>query len=252
MCCCRSSACRCRWGRSPTGGWRCEHNQIAVDRLDGCDQQARHLRHRRRRHLSRQAEADPDRLRRSRHRRALGLCAGPSRDAAALRVFDDVGRADRLIQRSLRKKARTSSTNSSGCSKAAKWPPLGISLQCWMLVKFGVHPAPHRRARSPWETPRRRSARRPCGRCGARRRSSPSRAGPRRRRSPSPSRASRCRAARRGRGCSRDGRRSRSRPRTSPGSTPPGRPANRSGHSPGSAAGSTAAWNSRNPSRRSA
>ncbi len=63
-------------------------------RLDGRDQQARHLRHRRCRHLSRQAEADPDRLRRSGHRRALGLCAGPSRDAAALRVFDDVGIAD--------------------------------------------------------------------------------------------------------------------------------------------------------------
>jgi len=38
--------------------------------------------------------------------------------------------------RTSRKNARTSSTNSAGCSKAAKWPPLDISLQCWMLLKF--------------------------------------------------------------------------------------------------------------------
>ena len=31
MCCCRSSASRCRSARSPTGNWRCEHNQIAID-----------------------------------------------------------------------------------------------------------------------------------------------------------------------------------------------------------------------------
>src|SRR4029077_9985488 len=38
--------------------------------------------------LPRQAEADPDRFRRSRHCRTLGLCAGPSRNAAAFRIFD--------------------------------------------------------------------------------------------------------------------------------------------------------------------
>ena len=37
----------------------------------------------------------------------------------------------RLAQpaRTLRKKRRTSSASSSGCSMAAKWPPRGISLQ---------------------------------------------------------------------------------------------------------------------------
>ena len=85
----------------PIADWQLalEHNQIAIDAVDGRDQQARHLRRRRRRHLSRQAEADPDRLRRSRHRRALGLRAGPSRDAAALRVFDDVGYSVGLTRR---------------------------------------------------------------------------------------------------------------------------------------------------------
>ena len=42
-------------------------------------------------------------------------------------------------QRNSRKNARTSSTNSSGCSKAAKWPPRGISFQCLMSLKNGSH-----------------------------------------------------------------------------------------------------------------
>ncbi len=35
----------------------------------------------------------------------------------------------RWRQRTRRKKARTSSTNSAGCSKAAKWPPLSSTFQ---------------------------------------------------------------------------------------------------------------------------
>ena len=36
--------------------------------------------------------------------------------------------------RSVRKNSRTSPTNKSGCSNAAKWPPFGISLQCRIFV----------------------------------------------------------------------------------------------------------------------
>src|SRR6185295_20235499 len=41
--------------------------------------------------------------------------------------------------RTLRKNARTSSTSSSGCSKAAKWPPRGISVQRVMLKRASIH-----------------------------------------------------------------------------------------------------------------
>ncbi len=44
---------------------------------------------------------------------------------------------EKCAQRTVRKNRRTSSTNSSGCSNAAKWPPFSISLQWVMLVKFG-------------------------------------------------------------------------------------------------------------------
>jgi len=37
------------------------------------------------------------------------------------------------IYRNCRKKARMSSAKSLGSSAAAKWPPCGISVQCWML-----------------------------------------------------------------------------------------------------------------------
>src|SRR5262249_24557770 len=36
-------------------------------------------------------------------------------------------------QRTVRKKTRTSSISNWGCSKAAKWPPRGISVQCATL-----------------------------------------------------------------------------------------------------------------------
>ncbi len=39
------------------------------------------------------------------------------------------------LQRNWRKQARRSSTNRSGTSNAAKWPPRGCSLQCRMSVK---------------------------------------------------------------------------------------------------------------------
>ena len=44
---------------------------------------------------------------------------------------------ERVCYRKARKNARTSRTNNSGCSKAAKWPPFSISLQWVMFVKFG-------------------------------------------------------------------------------------------------------------------
>jgi hypothetical protein len=58
-------------------------------------------------------------------------------------------------ERKVRKNKRISSTNSSGSSSAAKWPPRDISVQCWILYprstqrlggigpSFGKHAIPH-------------------------------------------------------------------------------------------------------------
>src|SRR5215471_17107500 len=47
------------------------------------------------------------------------------------------GHDERVCYRKVRKNARTSRTNNSGCSKAGKWPPFSISLQWVMFVKCG-------------------------------------------------------------------------------------------------------------------
>jgi hypothetical protein len=42
-------------------------------------------------------------------------------------------------ERKARKNKRISSTNSSGSSSAAKWPPRDISVQCWILYPRSTH-----------------------------------------------------------------------------------------------------------------
>lgn len=60
------------------------------------------------------------------------MCAArpaPHDIGASLRGHLGGVRPDAPGQRSSRKKARTSSTSSCGCSSAAKWPPLGMTVQ---------------------------------------------------------------------------------------------------------------------------
>src|SRR5581483_1261052 len=65
-------------------------------------------------------------------RRGRGACGPPGELAgpAGARCGD---------QRTVRKKVRRSSTNSSGCSIAAKWPPRGISAQWVTLYRRSTH-----------------------------------------------------------------------------------------------------------------
>jgi hypothetical protein len=51
-------------------------------------------------------------------------------DGAVVASVAGLGPGTRARQRSLRKKVRSSSTRTSGCSSAAKWPPTGGSFQC--------------------------------------------------------------------------------------------------------------------------
>ena len=46
---------------------------------------------------------------------------------------------DRPVQRTVRKKSRTSATKRSGTCIAAKWPPWGCSVQCVMLYRCSAH-----------------------------------------------------------------------------------------------------------------
>ena len=103
-----------------------------------------------------------------------------------------------IFQRIFRKKSRTSLTNRSGCSNAAKWPPFGISLQWRDVGKARLHPLAHRRddllgehgnAGRHCDVVRRPPLRPETLPIEPRRRSCASR---------SPNRASHCRAARRG------------------------------------------------------
>ena len=87
--CCRSSAWRWISARSPQWGLDLEQQPYRRRSGDLRDLAPGHLRDRRHRDLSGQAEADPLRLRRGGDGGACDLPAGPSRRGAAFRIFDD-------------------------------------------------------------------------------------------------------------------------------------------------------------------